>query len=301
MNLTFLAENSPLFRVFMAVSAACLGACIGSFLNVCIYRIPLDESVVTPRSHCMSCGLLIPWYYNIPVVSYFVLRGRCAKCGSEFSFRYTFVELMTAMFFVCILCMWVSFSGGHPPFMFRTINDISVVPVLWLFVCGTIVATFVDFDHFIIPDSVSIGGAIAGVALSFLVPEMHGEVLHLKGLAAGFLGAVSGSVPLQILRVGATWIYRRNGRLGPDEYAMGLGDIKYIAAIGAFLGWEGAFFSIAGAAFLGSAAALPLLAVGKKKLLDRMPFGPYMSAAALVWMLWGERIASFYAARVFGI
>ncbi|MBR1608521.1 MAG: prepilin peptidase, partial [Kiritimatiellae bacterium] len=154
----------------MAAFVAAFGACTGSFLNVCIYRVPLGQSVVRPRSHCMSCGAAIPWYHNIPVLSWFVLRGRCAKCGAKFSFRYAAVEAFVALLFVAAFCMWAP-AGARPPLGMRPVpvplpppgcpaapRALATIPSGWVFLSGLVVATFVDFDHFIIPDSVTVGG-----------------------------------------------------------------------------------------------------------------------------------------------
>ena len=309
-----------------AVFAALVGACIGSFLNVCIYRIPLDQSVVRPGSHCMSCGAPIRWYHNIPVASYFLLRGRCASCGARFSFRYAAVELLVALLFLLVLCLFPP-AGAAPPLGMRwlavpvaedgaaSLRALWQIPVFWLFVSGLVVATFVDLDHLIIPDSVTIGGAAAGLLLSALVPEVQlrfvlepdaaGDALRIvpelartwrEGLALAALGAAAGSVPLYLVRAAGTWWFRRRGRIGKDDYAMGLGDIKFIAALGAFLGWQGALFCIGGGAFLGVLVAVPLMALGRRSLLDRIPFGPYLAAAGLLWLLWGPRLAAAYAA-----
>ena len=308
-----------------AVFAALVGACIGSFLNVCIYRIPLDQSVVRPGSHCMSCGAPIRWYHNIPVASYFLLRGRCASCGARFSFRYAAVELLVALLFLLVLCLFPP-AGAAPPLGMRwlavpvaedgaaSLRALWQIPVFWLFVSGLVVATFVDLDHLIIPDSVTIGGAAAGLLLSALVPEVQlrfvlepdaaGDALRIvpelartwrEGLALAALGAAAGSVPLYLVRAAGTWWFRRRGRIGKDDYAMGLGDIKFIAALGAFLGWQGALFCIGGGAFLGVLVAAPLMALGRRSLLDRIPFGPYLAAAGLLWLLWGPRLAAAYA------
>lgn len=278
------------------VFAGCFGACIGSFLNVCIYRIPLDQSIVAPRSHCMTCGKLIPWYHNIPVLSYFILRGRCAYCKAPFSFRYAAVELLVAALFVLTCCQFPP-TGAHPPLGITTFSSGWIVPVMWLFLSGLVVATFVDFDHFIIPDSISIGGMIVGPLVSILVPELHsGATSATQGLLASLIGLAAGFIPLQCIRLIGTAIYRKNGRIAKDEYAMGFGDIKLIGAIGAFLGWKAAVFSIIAAALFGTLVTLPLLATGNRKLLDRLPFGPYLSLGALIWILWGTPIVQAYLA-----
>ena len=279
------------------VFAGWFGACVGSFLNVCIYRIPLDQSVVAPRSHCMTCGRLIPWYHNLPVISYFVLRGRCASCKAPFSFRYAAVELLVAGLFVLACCMAPP-VGGTPPLGIVALPGLAAVPVMWVFLSGLVVATFVDLDHFIIPDSISIGGMVAGLALSALVPSLHGADAAWRGLTMSAIGLAAGFVPLQTIRLVGTAIYRRKGRIAADEYAMGFGDIKLIGAIGAFLGWQGAAFSIMAAALYGTLVALPLLVTGNRKLLDRLPFGPYLSLGAFTWLLWGPRILGVYLAML---
>ena len=284
---------TPDLWLFGAVFAAVFGAMVGSFLNVCIYRIPLDQSVVRPRSHCMSCGKLIPWYHNLPVASYFILRGKCAYCKAPFGFRYAAVELLTAFLFVAVWCMSPP-AGTAAPFGLRTLLSPAEAPVWCLFLAGLIIATFVDFDHFIIPDSVSIGGMIAGLALCALVPTIHGEELWWRGALFSAFGLLAGFVPLYALRSGGTWIYRRTGRIAKDEYAMGFGDIKFIGAIGAFTGAGGAFFTILGGSFFGTLVALPFLLLRKKALLDRIPFGPYLSLAAAVWLFWGPQITELF-------
>ncbi|MBQ3811913.1 MAG: prepilin peptidase [Kiritimatiellae bacterium] len=308
-----------------AVFAVLVGACVGSFLNVCIYRIPLDQSVVRPGSHCMTCGKPIRWYHNIPVLSYFMLRGKCASCGAPFSFRYAAVELLVALLFLLAFCLFPP-AGALPPLGMRwlavpvaddgtaALRALWQVPVWWLFVSGLVVATFVDLDHLIIPDSVTVGGAAAGLLLSALVPEIQartvlapdasGALLPVlvqahswrEGLLQSAVGAAAGSVPLYLVRAAGTWWFRRRGRIGKDDYAMGLGDIKFVAALGAFLGWQGAAFCIGGGAFLGVLVAVPLMALGKRSLLDRIPFGPYLAGAGLLWLLWGPFFAAFYAA-----
>lgn len=316
------------FWAWMAVFSVLLGACIGSFLNVCICRIPLGQSVVRPRSHCMSCGSLIPWFHNIPVLSYFALRGKCAKCGAPFSFRYAGIELLTAFLFLAVFCLYPP-AGAHAPLGFtplfgpdasveEVVRAFRIVPVYWLFVSGLLVGTFIDFDHFILPDSVTIGGMVAGPVLSMLVPALQLSVFPVydpgsdswfievvraqtvwQGLCGSLLGLCAGFVPLQFIRLAGTWIFRKRGRIGPDEYAMGFGDIKLIGAIGAFLGWQAALFTILGGAFFGTLIAIPLLLSRRRSLLDRIPFGPYLSLAALTWLFWGPRLALSYVRLMF--
>ena len=307
----------------LAAFSAVAGACIGSFLNVCIYRIPLDQSVVRPGSHCMTCGAPIKWYHNLPVLSYFLLRGKCASCGARFSFRYAGIEILTALLFAAVFCMWPP-MGAAPPLGFRALGLAAgahgstpyppwSVPALWLFLSGLVVGTFVDFDHYIIPDSVTKGGIVAGLLLSFLVPQLQAQVEIFRGwpaagpcavlcepasraggLARSILGAVAGYALVQCVRKGGTWWMRRRGRIGKDEEAMGYGDVKFAAAIGAFLGWQAAAFSLVAGSVFGCLAALPAMAARRRGMLARIPFGPFLSLGAALWVFWGHRLLVSY-------
>src|SRR5580698_8515832 len=144
-----------------------LGSITGSFLNVCIVRLPLEKSIVFPGSHCVACRTPLAWYDNIPLISWIVLGGRCRTCQAKISFRYWFVELLTGLTF--FLFYW--YYGMHA----------ILVPYL-VMVSGFIVATFVDFEHRIIPDEVSIGGMIAGLVLSLIVPQLHGTMSPFLGV-----------------------------------------------------------------------------------------------------------------------
>src|SRR3954454_10828873 len=145
------------YEFFFSMVAVTLGAAVGSFLNVCIYRLPLDLSVNEPRrSFCPSCKQQLTWYQNVPLLSWLFLRGKCAHCGTRIAFRYFAVELLTALLF---LCVWRTFPW-------------QVAIAYWVFVSLLIAATFIDFEHFIIPDEITIGGTIAGVVASLAVPEL---------------------------------------------------------------------------------------------------------------------------------
>lgn len=261
------------------------GACIGSFLNVCIYRIPLDQSVVAPRSHCMTCGSLIPWYHNIPVLSYFALRGRCGKCRAPYSFRYAAVELLTAFMFA-LVCIAYPPEGASAPFGMTSLPcGAAVFPAL-VFISGLIIGTFVDFDHFIIPDSITIGGMAVGLIFSGLVPSMQGESVWWKGLLSSFGGLCAG---VGIL-IAIAWI----GEKIFKKEAMGFGDVKLLGAIGAFWGWKAALFSLVAASFIGTIAGVSLIILGKTKLGAKLPFGPYLSLGSLISLFWGEALINWY-------
>ncbi len=301
MSFEFLRHlNLPEVWLVCAVAAFLLGSCVGSFLNVCIYRIPLDQSVAWPASHCMRCGHRLAWWQNLPVVSYFLLRGKCHYCKAPFSFRYALVELLTAMLFVLPLLAlppdivtvapvpegFVRSAPPPPLFGMARLATPALIPVVWVFLSGLVIATFVDFDHFIIPDSVSLGGIAAGLALSALVPAMHGQAAWHRGLVASLLGAAAGSGTLLLV----AWL----GRIAFRKEAMGLGDVKFLGAIGAFWGWKAVFFTLVMGAFAGSVVGIALLALGKGKLGSRIPFGPYLALGAFVWLFWGPSLWGAY-------
>lgn len=227
------AQFNAAFPWFFPVAAFLLGACIGSFLNVVIYRVPKEESVVTPGSHC-ACGQPIKWHDNIPVLSWLLLRGKARCCGRRFSFRYPFVELLTASLFVAC---WLIF----PPL---------VALCGWLFLSCLVAATFIDLDHFIIPDVFTIGLGVVGVLLSVLVPALHGHagdyfiVDSLRGGVSALQGLLIGSGLVLWIALIAETLLRKE--------AMGFGDVKFVGAIGAFCGWQGAVFAIFGGAVVGT-------------------------------------------------
>lgn len=270
------------YLLLFALFSTFFGACVGSFLNVCIYRIPRDESVVTPRSHCPHCNTLIPWYLNIPVLSWLCLRGKCATCKGPIAFRYTLVELLTAMTFLAVFMKWAAPAALH----MQPIAHPLVVPVYWLFLGGLILGTFVDFEHFILPDSVTIGGMVAGPILSTLVPALHAKSVWWQSLLSSCTGLLVGFCLLNAI----AWL----GTKAFKKEAMGFGDVKLMGAIGAFLGWEAVLFTVFVSSLLGSVSGLLLIAFGGIKMQSRIPFGPYISAAAAIWVFWGQALFGAY-------
>lgn len=270
MEITFGGVLYTLFCVFL------FGACIGSFLNVCVYRIPRDESVVTPRSHCPHCGKLIAWYDNVPVLSYLLLRAKCRHCGERISPRYMLIELLVAVLFTLIWLLYGLLNRGGSYWMILDPR----IPVYWLAMAGLVVATFVDFEHYIIPDRISVGGVAAGLLLSALVPEMHGEHSRISAFEASVIGALAGG--------GLLWGVGFIGKLALKKEAMGMGDVKLLAAIGALLGWQAVLFTVIVSSFAGSAVGISLIALGGRKWQSRIPYGPYIALGAMLWMLWGR-------------
>lgn len=330
-----------------------VGSMVGSFLNVCIYRMPREESVIRPRSHCPNCGYAIPWFLNIPIVTWLYLRGKCANCRAAIPSRYVLVELLTGVAFATC---WILFGP----------RSTGLAIVYCLVLAGFIVATFIDIEHIIIPDEITIGGIFAGFILSAIVPEMHGVTDRAAALQASFLGiAVGGGLVYLILRGGKLAFgkekldlapdtkvifterslqlpdkelpyeeifYRKSDcielraktvelsdrcyfntilRLSPQELkigeetfnpehvphmevvtsgmvlpreAMGFGDVKFMAAIGAFFGWQATIFSLMFSAVLGTIVSLGTIAIRRAEWSSRIPYGPYIALAAIIYM-----------------
>ncbi len=356
-----LAAYELVFRVF----AFLLGAAVGSFLNVCIYRLPRDLSVNEPRrSFCPSCGKAIPWYQNVPLVSWLALRGKCANCGSRIAFRYFAVELLTALLF---LAVWLVFPW-------------QIALVYWVFVALLIAATFIDFEHFIIPDEITIGGTVAGVLASLALPALMGEVSRLRAFGWSLGAAALGYGLLWLVLEGGklafgkrkirletptpfSWVRENDDaefvvgeerELWSDHFAresdrmllhcdraevdarvfentilefhynrlaiggetfqldhvdriagvvrelqipreaMGRGDLKFLAAIGAFLGWQAVLCAIFAGSLLGSLVGLTSMILGKREWSGKIPFGPYLALGALIWMFFGDDLLGWY-------
>ncbi len=240
------------------------GAMIGSFLNVCIYRMPRDESIVTPRSRCTSCKKPIAWYDNIPFFSYIFLKGKCRSCNRKISFRYFAVELLSAVAFLILF----SYFGITVKFWIYSLVTFSLI-----------VVTFIDLEFQIIPDRISIGGLILGIVLSILLPQLHHVYTWKEGLFNSLLGVLAGG--------GLIYLTGVLGQLAFKKESMGGGDVKLMAMLGAFLGWKMAILIFFLAPFFGAPVGL-YLKFAKK--YDIIPYGPYISIASLVAMIWGQKI-----------
>ncbi|HXF09535.1 MAG TPA: prepilin peptidase [Desulfuromonadaceae bacterium] len=344
------------------------GAMVGSFLNVCIHRMPRGLSIVTPPSHCPHCNYSIPFYLNIPLVTWLWLNGKCRNCGAPISVRYFVVELLTG---VAFLGCWLEFGDqAHP------LASLSIAVIYAIFLAGLIAATFIDFEHFIIPDEITLGGIVAGILISGVVPQLHDSTSHGTGFLRAMMGAAVGAgIVYFVLRLGKLLFgrqrfplppgskvvftetalhlpdkeipfddifYRKSDvivlraetlelvdrcyrdvtvRLSPvrleicggtkiDEVnpndvptmecrtaeivvpreAMGLGDVKFMGAIGAFVGWPGTVFSLLISSLLGSIIGLSLIALRRREWSARMPYGPYIALAAVIWLFIGKKL-----------
>ena len=182
---------------FWSVVFFLFGSMVGSFLNVCIYRMPLGQSIVSPPSHCPHCKYSIPWYLNIPLVTWLYLRGKCRNCGAPISARYFLVELLTAVLF---LCCWLEYGA----------QSVGLALVYAFFLAGLIAATFIDVEHLIIPDEITIGGMVAGFVCSFFLPALHGQTSVSGGMKHSLLGmAVGAGVIYALVRAGKLWFGRQ--------------------------------------------------------------------------------------------
>jgi leader peptidase (prepilin peptidase)/N-methyltransferase len=276
---------AKLLHLLLSVLAFVWGACVGSFLNVCIHRIPREQSVIKPRSRCPHCGHPIPWHRNIPLLSYVLLRGRCHDCGGRISPRYVLVELLVGVLF---LLAWLKFDPepGTRPLHLVPVSHWPLVPIYWLVMAGLALGTFVDFEHLIIPDRVTLGGILAGLALSAAVPALHGAGTLREALWQSALGAAVGWALLWSVGILGTAVFRKE--------AMGFGDVKLLGAIGAFFGWKAVLFTVVLSSFFGAVVGLTLVLGGRKEMQSRIPFGPYLALAAVIWIAWGPALLQAY-------
>jgi len=336
------------------------GAVLGSFLNVCIHRMPRGESIVSPPSSCPHCGTHIRWYHNIPLVTYLAIGGKCRYCGAKITPRYFVVELLTAIAF---LVLWLRFDGW-------------LAPIYWVLFAGFVVATFIDCEHYIIPDEITLGGIVAGVVLSLAYPPLMGKTTAAEAGIQSLLGALCGGAVLYAVVEGGKLLFGKqkialepgtqiviaDGKvtIAPDEWlwedlfyrasdritfhavtlqfggqnfaavrvaisetqlwvddqefdlatigrveatsdqiclpreAMGFGDVKLLAAIGAFLGWQATLFTVVFSASFGSLLGVSSIFFRRSQWQGRIPYGPHLVAAAVLWMFTGPAIVNWY-------
>jgi leader peptidase (prepilin peptidase)/N-methyltransferase len=249
--------------IFLLVAIFLFGTIIGSFLNVCIYRIPAGQSVISPASRCPKCGAAIRWYQNVPVISYLLLRGRCAGCKTRISLRYPLIEALTGLLFVWV---WLAFGWQV------------ATPLYWVFVAALVVITFIDLDHQIIPDVISLPGIVVGFLAALAIPWLP----WLDSLLGILLGGGS------LFLVAAVY-QRLTGQEG-----MGGGDVKLLAMIGAFLGWKAVLPVIFLGSLAGSLVGVPLMLIKRSGGKLAIPFGPFLALGAVICLLWGRQLFDWY-------
>ncbi len=241
--------------MFEIIIVFILGLVLGSFANVCIYRMPRNMSIVKPNSHCTNCNSFVKWYDNIPILSYIILKGKCRNCGSKISLRYPFIELSCGFLFLSMLFLF-GFSYILIPFC--------------LLVFCLLVITVIDFDFQIIPDEISFFLIILGLLISAF-NIMLGDTI-LNRMINSFLGLIAGGGSLFVVAIIGKWIF------GKD--AMGGGDIKIMAGVGTFIGWDKVLFSIFIACLLGSIVGILMILSKKIGKKQEIPFGPYLAISS---------------------
>jgi len=253
----------PLPWWFIYPPVVFLGMCLGSFANVLIYRIPREESVVTPPSRCPGCGRRIPWYENIPVISYLFLRGKCAGCGTGISIRYPLVEAASGILaLVGVLIFGVSYAG---------------IAYSMLFV-ALLALVIIDLEHWLLPFAITIPMTIIGLVGALL--------FDLRPIGEALIGSLIGAAIFLIMLVGGKALFKKD--------AMGGGDVVFGAMAGAFLGWKSVLLMVFVASFLGTLVALGFLVSGKDLQGRMMPFGPFLALALVICIFAGDLIIGWY-------
>mgnify|MGYP001374962570 FL=1 len=367
------------------------GCIVGSFLNVVIYRLPREMSVASPPSHCPQCNYTIPWHQNIPLFTWLWQRGKCVSCELPIPVRYFLVELLTGLAFLgAWLLVHYQFAGGPDPFITKPIIAALVTLALVTLLGGLIASTFIDLEHFIIPDDLTKGGMVTGVVFSLAAPQLHGAYLGTeigRGIALlySLLGMIcGGAIIYAVVRMGKALfgkqtfsseepvrvtfathamhmetegdgedtellyeeIFYRSGdtitlhaehvelldrclwdqdiaitaesaRIGQEEFepddiphmevtttkvivpreAMGFGDVKFMAAIGAFLGWQATVFSLMFSAVMGAIVGTLIMAT-RKDNANIIPYGPYIALAAVIWIFGGYQLWDWWWGRL---
>jgi leader peptidase (prepilin peptidase)/N-methyltransferase len=249
-------------NIWGAIIVGIVGAMVGSFLNVCIWRIPREESIVFPASHCPGCSHPIRFYDNIPLVSYLLLRGRCRDCGERISLRYPLIEALTAA--LAVLLFW---KYGF------------TLPLLcsFLFTAALIVITFIDIDYQIIPDVIS----LPGIPICFLAAVFVMKVPFLESL----IGILVGGGILYTIAIVYEWITKREG--------MGGGDIKLLAMLGAFFGWKSLLFIVLFSSFTGAVVGITMMVIKGQDMKYAVPFGPFLALGAMAYFFFGDAFLRF--------
>ena len=249
---------------FAEVFLLLAGLAVGSFLNVCIHRLPLKQSVVHPGSRCPSCGYELRWYDNLPVLSYVFLRGRCRSCRKGISLQYPVIEVVTAVMF---LAHWYAFGPT------------ALLAARLVFGCALIVLFMIDLEHQILPNAITLPGIVVGLAFSVVAPPGPFDALVGTVLGGGVLYGIAF----------AYYLWRK-------EEGMGMGDVKMLAMIGAFLGWQAVLVTLVLSSFAGAVIGVLMMIGQRGTMRYALPFGTFLSLGALAAMLVGERLVHWYMA-----
>jgi leader peptidase (prepilin peptidase)/N-methyltransferase len=265
--------DPSLLRILENLFAFGVGACIGSFLNVCVYRIPLNRSVAHPGSHCSACGAPIPWYNNLPILSWLLLRGRAACCGTRIDMRYWMVELGMGLLFMAV---WLKFGERDP-----------VAAVIYaIMISGLTVACLIDLDHYIIPDRFSLGGCLVGFVACAIHPSLMEQKTTLHGFSWSLASAIIGALTLLAVAKVGTLLFKKE--------AMGMGDVKLLAALCAFLGMTSITWILPLSSGIGALLGVALIVWQRGAWGTRIPYGPFLGLAAILWIFGGAHITYGY-------
>ncbi len=277
---------------FSYIIAGALGAIIGSFLNVVIHRLPLEESVAFPNSKCPSCSTAIPFYDNVPVLSYALLGGRCRSCKTRISARYPAVEILTALLFVA-----VTWRTGMTP----------ALPFNLIFVSALVALVFIDAEHMILPNAITYPGIVfalvARLAIPYLVGAPHFDDLPglMNGTFAGWpvwAASLGGAIIGALIGGGSLWLMGWTWEKVRGVEAMGLGDVKMMFMVGAYFGWRLTILTIFLGVFSGSLIGIVLMIrQGKKDMQMLLPFGIFLGIGSILALLIGPQIVEWYAGQ----
>lgn len=265
----------PELTIFWYVMSFVLGTCVGSFLNVVIYRVPAEISLIAPPSHCPKCKKEIPWYYNIPLVSWLLLRGKCANCACKIPIRYFLIELLTGVLFALVFSKVIFY---HQP--------LELLIVYFGLTMLVVTTVFIDIEHQIIPDKTTYPAMILGLAAAAVFPVIWHTDSHWTAFGrSGICFVASGGI-LALFAIIGSKIFKRD--------ALGWGDVKYIAAIGACLGGRAAYFTLLFGALSGSIVGIGLMICKKKDFKGTISFGPFLAIGTYLWMLFDIEIMKFF-------
>lgn len=264
-----------------------MGACIASFLNVVIWRVPRGESIVSPPSHCPKCGAEIRWWQNLPILSWLALRGKCAKCRAPISPRYIIVETIGGVLFLAAFWRFGEFA-----------------PFMWVWLALMIAGSFIDFDHQLLPDFVTVGGMVYGVVLSLaswlVAPYIRVPALPLYPALQPFAAPPLNSIIGLAFGFSLLWLVRFLGTKAFKREAMGMGDVFLMGAVGALFGPVAVLMTLVLSSLFGSVVGIALVLAAKARIgrFVAIPYGPYICLGCLAWMFWGPELVAWYVSLV---
>ena len=264
-----------------------MGACIASFLNVVIWRVPRGESIVSPPSHCPKCGAEIRWWQNLPILSWLALRGKCAKCRATISPRYIIVETIGGVLFLAAFWRFGEFA-----------------PFMWVWLALMIAGSFIDFDHQLLPDFVTVGGMVYGVVLSLaswlVAPYLRVPALPLYPALQPFAAPPLNSLIGLAFGFSLLWLVRFLGTKAFKREAMGMGDVFLMGAVGALFGPVAVLMTLVLSSLFGSVVGIALVLAAKARIgrFVAIPYGPYICLGCLAWMFWGPELVAWYVSLV---